>query len=51
MHKFVDEVEKLTIPSIILASSNFDARTKSHTVMCNVNSQKSIDFVLKSIVA
>jgi len=51
MHKFVDEVEKLTIPSIILASSNFDMWTKSHRVMCNVNSQKSIDYVLKSIVS
>lgn len=51
MHKFVDEVEKLHIPSIILASSNFDAWAKSHVVMCNVNSQKSINYVLKSIVA
>lgn len=50
MHKFVDEVENLGIPSIILVSSNFDAWTKSHTVMCNVNSQKSIDYVLRSIV-
>lgn len=51
MHKFVDEVENLSIASIILASSNFDSWTKSHMVLCNVNSQKSIDFVLKNIVA
>jgi len=49
MHKFVEEVEKLTIPAIILASSNFDMWTKAHKVLCNVNSQQSIDFVLKNI--
>ncbi len=49
MHKFVEEVEKLSIPSIILASSNFDMWTKSHLVLCNVNSQQSIDFVLQTI--
>lgn len=51
MHKFVDEVEKISMPSIVLASSNFDTWTKSHLVMCNVNSQKSVDYVLKSIFA
>lgn len=46
MHKFVDEVEKESIKGIILASSNFDMRAKSHVVMCNVNSRQSIDFIM-----
>lgn len=49
MHKFVDEVEKEQIDSVILASSNFDIRAKSHVVMCNVNSWKSIDFAMNYI--
>ena len=49
MHKFVDEVEKENISSVILASSNFDLWAKSHVVMCNVNSRKSIDFAMKHI--
>lgn len=49
MHKFVDEVEKEEIRAIVLASSNFDMRAKSHMVMCNVNSRQSIDFIMKYI--
>lgn len=51
MHKFVEEVEKLSMPSVVLASSNFDMFTDAHLVLCNVNSQQSIDYVLKSITA
>ena len=51
MHKFVDEVEKLHTPTIILASSNFDLWTNQQLVLCNVNSHKSIDYVLKYILS
>lgn len=49
MHKFVDEVQKMKTQSIVLASSNFDLRLDSAVVMCNVNSRKSIDFVMNSL--
>lgn len=51
MHKFVEEVEKLSLPSIVLASSNFDMWTQSQLVLCNVNSQQSIGYVMKAIVS
>ncbi len=50
MHKFVEEVEKLSMPAIVLASSNFDMFTQASLVMCNVNSQQSIDYVLRTIM-
>lgn len=51
MHKFVDEVEKMHVAAIVLASSNFDRWSDAHMVMCNINSRQSIDYVLSSIVA
>ena len=51
MHKFVEEVEKLSLSSIVLSSSNFDMWTKSHMVLCNINSQHSIGYVMNAIVA
>ena len=51
MHKFVDEVEKTRTESIVLASSNFDMWPNSHMVMCNVNSHRSMDYVLKYILS
>jgi ribosomal protein S2 len=50
MHKFVDEVEKLNVDTILLASSNFDMRSDKQLVMCNVNSYQSLDYVLKYIL-
>lgn len=47
MHKFVHEVERMNVDSIILASSNFDLLPKSTIVNCNVNSHTSINYVLK----
>lgn len=49
MHKFVEEVVKLKLNSIVLSSSNFDMRTQCQMVLCNVNSQQSIGYVMKTI--
>lgn len=49
MHKFVEEVEALSIPAVVLISSDFDMFIDAHCVMCNVNSQQSIDYVLRAI--
>lgn len=51
MHKFVDEVEKMRVNTIILASSNFDMWTEQTMIMCNVNSYTSIDYVLKYLLS
>lgn len=51
MHKFVEEVEKLKLSSIVLTSSNFDMRTQSHLVLSNINSQHSIGYVMNAITA
>lgn len=51
MHKFVKEVVSTRTPAIVLVSSNFNLYTEVQLVTCNVNSQRSIDFVLKSITA
>lgn len=49
MHKFVEEVVKLKLDSIVLSSSNFDMRTQCQMILCNVNSQQSIGYVMKTI--
>ena len=53
MHKFVEEVEILNIPAVVLASTNFDMYTedKCHVVHCNVNNTKSIRYVLEEITS
>lgn len=51
MHKFVKEVVITKTQAIVLSSSNFNLYADAQLVMCNVNSQKSIDFVMKSIVS
>ena len=51
MHKFVHEVVKMRVDSILLASSNFDMLPESHLINCNVNSYTSIDYVLKYILS
>lgn len=49
MGKFVAEIQKLGTEAIVLASSDFDKWIDQHTLMCNVNSASSIDYVLKYI--
>ena len=51
MGKFVKEMIATHTEAIVLSSSNFNMHTDVHMVMCNVNSQRSIDYVLKSIVS
>ena len=52
MHKFVKEVIASKTSSIVLVSSNFNLYADTVSlVTCNVNSQRSIDYVLKSIVS
>ena len=51
MHKFVAEVEKLSVPAVVLASSDFDKWIDAQLVMCNVNSYQSLDYVLKQIIS
>ena len=51
MHKFVYEAVKMSVPSIFLASSNFDILSDAHVINCNVNSYSSIDYVLKYILS
>lgn len=51
MHKFVKEVVAQKTSAIVLVSSNFNLYTNVQLVTCNVNSQRSVDFVLKSITA
>lgn len=51
MAKFVDEVEKMKIDNIIIASSNFNRFwDASNLIVSNVNSFSSVDFVLKYIL-
>lgn len=51
MHKFVDEVQKMHVDTVILASSNFDMWTEQSMVMCNVNSYTSINYVLTYLLS
>jgi small subunit ribosomal protein S2 len=51
MHKFIDEVEKMHVNAIILASSNFDTWIDQPMVLCNTNSHSSLDYVLKYILS
>lgn len=50
MHKFVKELMSTKTRGIVLTSSNFDLYADVQTVMCNVNSQRSLDFVMNAIV-
>lgn len=50
MHKFVKEVLSTQTPAIILSSSNFDIHTSVHLVMGNVNSQRSIDLIMQTLM-
>ncbi len=50
MRKFVDEVEELSLNSIILASSNYKRRSGSQIVPCNVNSVSSLTCILEEIL-
>lgn len=51
MSKFVDEVEKLKIDNIIIASTNFNRWWDDNCLITsNVNSYSSVDFVLKYIL-
>jgi small subunit ribosomal protein S2 len=49
MQKFVKEVVSTKTNAVVLTSSNFNLFTDTHLVTCNVNSQRSVDFVLKAI--
>jgi small subunit ribosomal protein S2 len=49
MHKFVKEVVSTKTNAIVLVSSNFNLYTEVQLVTCNVNSQRSVDYVLQSI--
>jgi small subunit ribosomal protein S2 len=49
MQKFVKEVVSTKTNAVVLTSSNFNLFTDIHLVTCNVNSQRSVDFVLKAI--
>jgi small subunit ribosomal protein S2 len=51
LKKFVHECELLKTPSIVLCSSNFDLWSKLHVIPCNINSLKSISFVLNTILS
>lgn len=51
MHKFIDEVQKMHVNTIVLASSNFDTWIDQPLVLCNTNSHSSIDYVLKYILS
>lgn len=51
MHKFVHEVVKMNVDSVLLVSSNFDMLLNSNVVNCNVNSYTSIEYVLKYILS
>lgn len=51
MHKFIDEVTKMKVDSIVLASSNFDTWLEQPVVLCNTNSYSSIDYILKYILS
>ena len=50
MHKFIDEVQKMNVNTIVLASSNFDTWLDQPLILCNTNSHSSIDYVLKYIL-
>lgn len=51
MMKFVKEVEKTKIDSIVLANSNFNKWwDETKLVMCNTNAYESLDFVLQYIL-
>jgi small subunit ribosomal protein S2 len=51
MQKFVHEAEKVGVPAIVCTSSNLNVWSKSHLITCNINSSKSVDFVLKYILS
>jgi small subunit ribosomal protein S2 len=51
MHKFVEEIEILSIPAVVLSSTNFDMYTDCHLVHCNVNNTTSIRYVLEEITS
>jgi len=51
MHKFIDEVKKMQVNTIVLASSNFDTWIDQPMILCNTNSYSSLDYVLKYILS
>ncbi|MEY3197974.1 MAG: hypothetical protein RL023_869 [Candidatus Parcubacteria bacterium] len=51
MQKFVHEAEKLRVPAIVCTSSNLDKWTDTHLVTCNINSSKSVEYVLNYILS
>lgn len=51
MSKFVDEIEKLKMDSIVISSSDFNRFwNESNLIMANVNSYSSLDYIMKYIL-
>lgn len=51
MQKFVHEAEKVRVPAIVCTSSNLDRWTETNLITCNINSTKSVEFVLEYILS